>query len=71
MSQDTKTQDTKTTVSRRAFITRAGLAAGSAGAAVAALRGERAAASTVSVGRQVAGYHETEHVRRAYELARF
>jgi hypothetical protein len=66
-------QETKTKMSRRAFITRAGLTAGTAGAAVVALSGERtaAAASGASGGRPVAGYHETEHVRRAYELARF
>jgi hypothetical protein len=62
----------KTEISRRAFLTRAGVSAGAAGAAVAVLggKGEAQAAKPVG-GRAVAGYRETDHVRRAYALSRF
>lgn len=68
-----KSKAKATEVSRRAFIGAAGLAAGAAGiaaagvAAGAAPTGAKADASR----RPTVGYRETEHVRRAYALARF
>lgn len=60
-------------VSRRAFIGAAGLAAGAAGLAAAGVAaGASPAATKAEAGRRPAvGYRETEHVRRAYALARF
>lgn len=63
------------TVSRRAFLRGAGLGAGlGAGAAgVAAVTSISAfpAKAAAPAGGNTVGYRETEHVRRAYELARF
>lgn len=61
------------TVSRRAFIGAAGLAAGAAGIAVSGVAaGAAPVLAKADAGRRPAvGYRETEHVRRAYALARF
>ena len=65
-------QEVKARISRRAFLTRAGLTAGAAGAAAVAVGGASPAeAAQQTRGRRVAGYRETEHVRRAYALSRF
>lgn len=54
---------------RREFLKTAGLTAGAAGAV--ALAGSKAQAATESTpGESTAGYRETDHVRKYYELAR-
>ncbi len=59
-------------ISRRGFLRAAGLGAGAAaGAAVAAIGSDARSATSEAKHRPAAGYRETEHVRRAYELARF
>lgn len=60
-------------IDRRSFLKAGGLAVGAAGAAGAALSaGKPAKAVTpAKAGRKSAGYRETEHVRRFYELAKF
>ncbi|MBK8909413.1 MAG: hypothetical protein IPM60_16510 [Rhodospirillales bacterium] len=60
-------------VSRRAFIGAAGLAAGAAGIAAAGVAASAAptAAKSETGRRPAVGYRETQHVRRAYALARF
>ena len=56
---------------RRAFLRGMGFATGAAGAAVVALSGRKARAAVApSPGKSRAGYRETEHVRRYYELSR-
>lgn len=64
--------------SRRKFMRSAGLGLGAAGAAAAYLGrggdGDAQAAepdNTGGQGKTKAGYQETEHVRRYYQLARF
>lgn len=60
-------------VSRRGFLRGAGLGAGAAGVAAVSLTAvaSTGTASEADPKRRAAGYRETEHVRRAYELARF
>ena len=59
-------------IPRREFLKTAGLAAGAAGTAAAALTaGPSKAAESGGKARTSAGYRETEHVRKYYELARF
>lgn len=59
-------------IPRREFLKTAGLAAGVAGAAGAALTSAPAKAQEPGGDRRRdAGYRETEHVRKYYELARF
>ena len=55
------------TLSRREFFKTAGLSAGAAGVAVAAAGGSAGAAEPVK--KNAAGYRETEHVRKYYDLA--
>jgi hypothetical protein len=63
--------------SRRKFMRSAGLGLGAAGAAAATFGrggGDAEAAEGTKVdgqGKTKAGYQETEHVRRYYQLARF
>jgi hypothetical protein len=66
------TRQAKETISRRGFLQGAGKGAAAA-AAVTALAGAAApdAAKAAEAKRPVAGYRETDHVRRAYALARF
>jgi hypothetical protein len=58
-------------LARREFLKTAGLTTGAVGAAAVALTSPTAkAADTNPAKRGKAGYRETEHVRRYYELAR-
>ncbi len=57
-------------IPRREFLKSAGLTTGAVGAA-AVLSGVPAAAATMpEAGKKSAGYRETEHVLKYYELAR-
>jgi hypothetical protein len=57
-------------LSRRAFLGGAGLSAGAAAAIIAPpVKAEIAAPADQA--KRKAGYQETEHVRRVYELSRF
>ena len=56
---------------RRDFLKKAGLGAGAAGVAAAALTSTEAAEAAVKKGSRSAGYRETDHVKKYYELARF
>ena len=62
-------EESKTGLSRRDAFKAAGLGAGAA-AVVAATGGTAEAGQNVD-GQGGLGYRETEHVRKAYELARF
>lgn len=71
-----ETKDQKqTTVDRRGFLRTVGLGAGAAGAAAALAAGTAAAGvaepTPDPAGKTDAGYRETDHVRRFYDLARF
>jgi hypothetical protein len=55
--------------SRREFFKKAGLGAGAAAVAVAAP--QAGAVEAVATPTKGAGYTETDHVRKYYELARF
>lgn len=58
--------------SRRDFFRKAGFGVGAAGAAAVGLgTGEAEAAEVGAGGEKSAGYRETAHVRKYYELARF
>lgn len=57
-------------VDRRAFLRGAGIAAGAAGVAAVTASPEAEAAPAADNHKSV-GYRETDHVRRAYDLARF
>ena len=57
-------------LARRDFLKVAGVTVGAAGIATAALTGAPAE-SIAETKRKGAGYRETEHVRKYYELARF
>lgn len=62
----------KAGVDRRAFLRGIGLGAAGAGAAAALVAGNAAAeAADPAVKTEGAGYSETPHVRRYYDLARF
>ncbi len=65
-----KDKDGAVKLDRRGFLKGAGLAIGSAGAVAAIAEGDAVAATSEPQGKS-AGYQETEHVRRYYELARF
>ena len=63
-------QEIKST-ERRAFMKKAGLGVGAAGAVAIGLPKSGAAAAT-GVGKPGSkGYHETEHVKKYYAVARF
>ena len=64
-----KTED-NTKVDRRAFLRGLGISAAAAPAAALGLAAAPAEAKT-SDAEAASGYQETEHVRRAYETARF
>lgn len=69
--QDSSSKTTAgASVSRRAFLRGSGCAVGAAGIMAVPLAETLEAASTAP-DRREAGYRETEHVRRVYELARF
>lgn len=57
-------------VDRRAFLRGLGLSAAAAPAAALGLAAQPAAAAEAK-GDAASGYQETEHVRRAYDAARF
>jgi hypothetical protein len=59
-----------TSIDRRDFFRKAGLGAGALGAATAGLSAKASAAAPAKAVRG-AGYRETEHVKKYYELARF
>ncbi len=63
----------KKRISRRGFLRGAGMGAGAAGVAAVALTGTSPVRAESAGGdrRKSAGYRETEHVRRVYELSRF
>lgn len=61
---------TKTSADRRRFLKMAGLGAAVTGAAVGLAGRTTVAAQPVASGKPVAGYRETEHVKRYYALAR-
>ena len=65
MKKDQETTGAK----RRAFLRLAGL--GAASGAVAAVVGAEPAEANASPQEGRAGYRETTHVKKAYELARF
>jgi hypothetical protein len=75
MTQDPKQKgDAKQTgdLSRRSILQNVGIGMAAGAAGTAALTGvSRPAAAVPSVKRTSAKYQETEHVRRAYTLARF
>ncbi|MBT3238658.1 MAG: twin-arginine translocation signal domain-containing protein [Rhodospirillaceae bacterium] len=59
-------------IDRRSFLGAVGLGAGAAGAAaVIASSGTAEAADTGATDDKSVGYHETDHVRRAYQVAKF
>ncbi|MCP5366164.1 MAG: twin-arginine translocation signal domain-containing protein [Hyphomicrobiales bacterium] len=69
MSEDRKAAP----IARRQFLKTAGLGAGAAGVAATALavKAPEADAAAAPAGKPRAGYRETDHVRRYYELAKF
>tara|TARA_B100001013_G_C24492536_1_gene395827 strand:- start:157 stop:357 length:201 start_codon:yes stop_codon:yes gene_type:complete len=60
----------KASASRRDFLKTASLGVGVAALAGTALKNGKAEASTKSKGLEGAGYRETEHIKKYYELAR-
>ena len=58
-------------IGRRAFFKKAGLGAGAVGAAVGLAAGKSKAAEPTKAAPGSAGYRETAHVKKYYELARF
>lgn len=58
-------------VKRRDFLRGTGLAAGAAVGAAALTVVETPAAAQAADSGSASGYHETDHVRRVYETARF
>ena len=66
------TEAKKTALARRDFFKVAGLGAGAAGAAAVVMRTTGAVAEQRPDGRSSkAGYRETEHVKKFYQLARY
>ena len=60
----------KASASRRDFLKTASLGVGVAALAGTALKHHKAEASMQGKGQEGAGYRETEHVKKYYELAR-
>ena len=58
-------------VGRRDFFRKAGLGAGAVGAAAVGLSAEEGKAETTKPTSNSAGYRETAHVKKYYELSRF
>ena len=58
-------------VSRRAFLGGAGLSAAAAATAIIGAPANAEATTSPNRPKRKAGYRETEHVRRVYELSRF
>jgi hypothetical protein len=59
------------TVGRRDFFRKAGLGAGAVGAAAVGISTAGAKAAEPAKSPNAAGYRETEHVKKFYELSRF
>jgi len=57
-------------IPRRDFLKAAGATGAAAGVAAVALSGTQAKAATPETGKS-AGYRETDHVKKYYELSRF
>ena len=57
-------------IGRRDFFRKAGLGAGAAGVAAAGLTATQSEAAVPET-KASAGYRETEHVKKVYELSRF
>jgi nitrous oxide reductase len=66
----TQSDDTSK-VDRRAFLRGLGLSAAAAPAAALGLAAQPADAAEGKTATDASGYQETEHVRRAYDTARF
>jgi len=58
-------------VGRRDFFRKAGLGAGAVGAAAVGLSAEEGNAETAKPASNSAGYRETAHVKKYYELSKF
>jgi nitrous oxide reductase len=58
-------------LSRRGFLGAMGLSAGAAASAMIEPPARAEAAASPQQSKRKAGYQETEHVRRVYELSRF
>jgi hypothetical protein len=58
-------------VGRRDFFRKAGLGAGAVGAAAVGLSAEQVQAETAKTSPDSAGYRETAHVKKYYELCKF
>jgi len=63
-------QTEKVELDRRGFLRAVGVGAGAA-AATAVVASTAVTAAEPKAASSGAGYHETDHVRRVYELARF
>ena len=61
----------KVSVGRRDFFKKAGFGAGAVGMAAAGLGAEKGKASEPTGTKDGAGYRETAHVKKYYQLARF
>lgn len=66
-----KEKKQKGSVGRRDFFKKAGLGAGVAGMAAVGLGAEQSKAAETTGTSGSAGYRETAHVKKYYELARF
>jgi nitrous oxide reductase len=64
------TSNTKTDLQRRKFLKTAGLSVGAAAVAGTVLSPISTEAKTASKNETGAGYHETEHIKTYYDLAR-
>lgn len=60
-----------TDLNRRDFFRKAGLGAGVVGAAAVGLSAQAEAGESAKASSKGAGYRETDHVKKFYELARF
>ncbi len=58
-------------IGRRDFFGKAGLGAGALGAAAVGLSAKQGKAETVKASPRGAGYQETAHVKKYYELSKF
>lgn len=58
-------------MTRRDFFRQSGMAVGAAGGAALAMATGAEAAEPATADKASAGYHETDHIRTYYELARF
>lgn len=66
-----KEKKQKASVGRRDFFKKAGFGAGAVGMAAVGLGAEESKASDPAGTKDGAGYQETAHVKKYYELARF